>query len=157
MTTSDRSAFTTHRALASQSREQLLHLLNESDEVLTISDLADRTGLHPNTVREHLNILIAAELVNSESQTSGGRGEPQPEDRPTAAGAVVRSVRIARPRHRPCPTHVRRKRRIPWNCCAAFWPPRRHRTTSARAHGSTSRTPPGNGFTTMQMKCPPMK
>ena len=76
MTTSDRSAFTTHRALASQSREQLLHLLNESDEVLTISELADRTGLHPNTVREHLNILIAAELVNSESQTSGGRGRP---------------------------------------------------------------------------------
>ena len=88
MTTSDRSAFTTHRALASQSREQLLHLLNESDEVLTISELADRTGLHPNTVREHLNILIAAELVNSESQTSGGRGRPKRAYRATATSSV---------------------------------------------------------------------
>ncbi len=88
MTTSDRSEFTTHRALASQSREQLLQLLHGSDDALTVAELASQTGLHPNTVREHLNILIEAGLALSESQGGGGRGRPKRAYRATALAAV---------------------------------------------------------------------
>lgn len=77
MPESTRSEFATHRALASESRAELLRLLRESDRAMAIGELAEATGLHSNTAREHLNILIAAHFVVSEQVNAGGRGRPR--------------------------------------------------------------------------------
>jgi predicted ArsR family transcriptional regulator len=44
---------------------------------MSITELSEATALHPNTVREHLNILIAAHFVSSQSDATGGRGRPK--------------------------------------------------------------------------------
>lgn len=41
-----------------------------------IRELALRVGLHPNTVREHLDRLVAAGLVTREASAPAGRGRP---------------------------------------------------------------------------------
>ncbi len=92
MTTSDQSEFTAHRALASASRAELLKLLRDTAGPMTISELSTATGLHSNTVREHLNILIAAHFVTRETDANGGRG------RPRLAYAAAEAVRVPSPR-----------------------------------------------------------
>ena len=42
----------------------------------TLADLADETGLHVNTVREHLDGLLQAGLVRREAAAPTGRGRP---------------------------------------------------------------------------------
>ena len=56
---------TRQRALADKSRLALLRTL------------ADRVGLHVNTVRWHLTILAEAELISEERTRPGGRGRPR--------------------------------------------------------------------------------
>lgn len=65
-----------YRTLASLSRINLLHELQEHG-AKTVSELAEVTGLHHNTAREHLHRLIDAGFVDSESIPSIGRGRPQ--------------------------------------------------------------------------------
>lgn len=65
-----------HRALADPTREQLLDLLRAADRPLPVTDLASTFGLHPNTIRSHLQLLEEAELVVSTPERSGGRGRP---------------------------------------------------------------------------------
>ncbi|WP_207205378.1 helix-turn-helix transcriptional regulator [Microbacterium protaetiae] len=54
-------------------REDVLRLLDESDEPLTVVALADLLGTHPNTVRLHLEKLVADGQVE---RTTDGRGNP---------------------------------------------------------------------------------
>ncbi|MEQ6897370.1 helix-turn-helix domain-containing protein [Microbacterium sp. KR10-403] len=54
-------------------REDVLRLLDEADEPLTVAALAARLGTHPNTVRLHLERLVAEGHVE---RTSDGRGIP---------------------------------------------------------------------------------
>lgn len=54
-------------------REDVLRLLDESDEPQTVVALADRLGTHPNTVRLHLEKLVAEGHVE---RTTDGRGSP---------------------------------------------------------------------------------
>lgn len=70
---------------------------------MTIEQLADATGLHRNTAREHLHRLVAAGFVHGESEHVAARGRPRirysatvPQDDPIVLG----KVRIAAERAR---------------------------------------------------------
>lgn len=65
------------RALADPSRRSLYHRLRRSGVPLTTSELAGQAGLHPNTVRAHLDQLAAAGLVQVDAAPTGGRGRPR--------------------------------------------------------------------------------
>jgi len=65
-----------YRALADPTWERLLDLLRAADRPLAVAELAPTLGLHPNTVRSHLQLLEEAELVISAPERTGGRGRP---------------------------------------------------------------------------------
>jgi predicted ArsR family transcriptional regulator len=65
-----------HRALAHASRVQLFEVLQDAPEGLGVTELARQSGLHPNTVRVHLDQLTEVGLVTGETIRSGGRGRP---------------------------------------------------------------------------------
>ncbi|MEO7007273.1 MAG: helix-turn-helix domain-containing protein [Terrimesophilobacter sp.] len=77
----------TRRTLASLSRINLLHELQEHG-TRTITELAEATGLHHNTAREHLHRLIGAGLVASEPIPVDQKGRPKLRYRATTGGAV---------------------------------------------------------------------
>lgn len=66
-----------HRALADPSRLAILRLLEGAEAPLDAQTLAERVGLHVNTVRWHLGILAGAALVTEAHESSGGRGRPR--------------------------------------------------------------------------------
>jgi len=65
----------TYRALADPNRRHLLRLLDDAERPLGVDTLAGQVGLHPNTVREHLELLSQAGLVTRtpEKRTRPGR------------------------------------------------------------------------------------
>lgn len=65
-----------HRALAEPSRVQILADITAHGPV-DAQTLAERVGLHPNTVRAHLAALTDAGLVRSEQLRGPGRGRPR--------------------------------------------------------------------------------
>lgn len=65
-----------YRTLASLSRINLLHELQQHGSK-TITELAEATGLHHNTAREHLHRLIDAGFVDSEPVPSVTKGRPK--------------------------------------------------------------------------------
>jgi predicted ArsR family transcriptional regulator len=67
----------TFNALAVASRRRMLDTLREADGPRDAVALAHATGLHPNTVRFHLKVLIEAGYVTQARQAHGGRGRPQ--------------------------------------------------------------------------------
>jgi len=82
------------------SRVQLLHLLFEASaeqtrSERTIGELCEATGLHPNTVREHLQRLIEGGYVIQASEHRTTRGRPRTLYS-AATGAADASSPIAR-------------------------------------------------------------
>ena len=73
-----------HRALADPSRARILAELADQGPLDT-RGLAERVGLHVNTVRVHLNALAEAGLVESETLPPQGRGRPRVAYRASAA------------------------------------------------------------------------
>jgi predicted ArsR family transcriptional regulator len=65
-----------HRALAHPSRARLLERLEQAADGLGAADLAAATGLHANTVRVHLDQLVAAGLVTTSQLHGRGRARP---------------------------------------------------------------------------------
>ena len=65
-----------YRTLSQLSRVSLLYTLVRRGP-LEIDDLADATGLHPNTAREHLQRLCAAGFVHSTPVHTPTRGRPR--------------------------------------------------------------------------------
>ena len=65
-----------YRTLASLRRITLLDLLQRQG-AMTVEQLAEATGLHPNTAREHLHRLIDAGFVTSETEPRDGKGRPR--------------------------------------------------------------------------------
>lgn len=65
-----------YSALSSDSRVEILHLLQERPR-RTIAELAGSTGLHANTVREHLQRLIEGGYVVGEAERRTTRGRPR--------------------------------------------------------------------------------
>lgn len=87
---------TYYKTLDSLSRINLLHAL-QTRGALTVDELAQATGLHPNTAREHLHRLIAVGLVRAEPILRGVRGRPVLRYRASGATAGRESTREARP------------------------------------------------------------
>lgn len=58
------------------SREAVLRALEAQPQPVPITTLAATTGLHPNTVREHLDALLRAGLVHRDHAATEGRGRP---------------------------------------------------------------------------------
>ncbi len=65
-----------YRVLASPSRIELLYAL-QTNGPQTVTQLSARCGLHPNTTREHLHMLIDAGFVASETIHRASRGRPR--------------------------------------------------------------------------------
>ncbi len=65
------------QALAHPSRAGIAEALGGSPLGMTVSELADHMGLHPNAIRQHLSVLQQAGVVTSEaSAATGRRGRP---------------------------------------------------------------------------------
>lgn len=60
----------------SESRAQLLERLRSQTRLTSLAALVALTGLHRNTVREHMDALLDAGLVTRERAPSRGRGRP---------------------------------------------------------------------------------
>ncbi len=58
-------------------RFQVLSLLRDVGESITAADAARRLGLHPNTVRFHLDTLLESGLVTREPEERSGPGRPR--------------------------------------------------------------------------------
>jgi predicted ArsR family transcriptional regulator len=66
-----------HRALSDPTRLALISELGEAVEPLDVYGLAQRVGVHVNTVRWHLRILVDAGVVLDEPGAARGRGRPR--------------------------------------------------------------------------------
>jgi predicted ArsR family transcriptional regulator len=64
-------------ARAGLSRQRILGLLRESQYPLGVQEMAERTGLHPNTVRFHLDRLVADDLVERHVEERSEPGRPR--------------------------------------------------------------------------------
>lgn len=60
----------------SKARAALLETLQRQPEPTTLAALVSATGLHPNTLREHLDALVRRGLVQRERAHPSGRGRP---------------------------------------------------------------------------------
>jgi predicted ArsR family transcriptional regulator len=58
-------------------RQALLEALRGSDTPQGVSELAERLGIHPNTVRFHLDALVTQGLVDRELEQPTGPGRPR--------------------------------------------------------------------------------
>jgi predicted ArsR family transcriptional regulator len=65
-----------HRALAEPSRERLLEELDRAPDGLDVAELSHHLGLHANTVRWHLGVLVDAGLVEATRPRPAGAGRP---------------------------------------------------------------------------------
>ncbi|GAA2542580.1 helix-turn-helix domain-containing protein [Microbacterium mitrae] len=65
-----------YSAISSESRVQILHLL-QTRPLRTIDELVESTGLHPNTVREHLQRLSDDGYIVSQTERRETRGRPR--------------------------------------------------------------------------------
>jgi predicted ArsR family transcriptional regulator len=65
-----------HRALAAASRVRMLMLVRQSEGGMTAAQVADATGLHPSTVRAHLEQLAESGLLTRHRQSDGSPGRP---------------------------------------------------------------------------------
>ncbi|MEO5745130.1 MAG: ArsR family transcriptional regulator [Terracoccus sp.] len=66
-----------HHALASPARRRLLELLRDADAARDVHELGEVVGLHPSTVRFHLETLRQAGLVARREQRATGAGRPR--------------------------------------------------------------------------------
>lgn len=65
-----------------RSREQVLETLRAAGGPLRIAEIAERLGVHPNTVRFHLDALTRSGRVHAVAAEHGGRGRPATAYRP---------------------------------------------------------------------------
>lgn len=74
----------------------MLDLLRTAEQPLGVRDVAERTGLHLNTARFHLDGLVDAGLAVRETEGGGRPGRPRVFYRPstTEAAAGARSYRL---------------------------------------------------------------
>ncbi len=64
-------------AARNQQRQRVLELLREHDKALDATELAAEIGLHPTTVRFHLDVLCREGLVERTRITRAGVGRPR--------------------------------------------------------------------------------
>ncbi|CAB4965654.1 unannotated protein [freshwater metagenome] len=62
---------------SSESRATILRLIEESGTPLNVFDLTERTGLHANTVRGHLDVLLSTNVISRQPERATSRGRPR--------------------------------------------------------------------------------
>ncbi len=62
---------------AASSRQRLLELLHESAVPLDVAELSQRSGLHPNTVRGHLQMLVDLGQAERDTEERSEPGRPR--------------------------------------------------------------------------------
>jgi predicted ArsR family transcriptional regulator len=62
---------------AQESRTRILTTIERAPEPIPVEVIAEQTGLHPNTVRGHLDVLLASEVISREAADAQGRGRPR--------------------------------------------------------------------------------
>src|SRR5437764_2024940 len=72
-----------------QSRARVLDLLRDADSPLGVQEIADRTGLHANTARFHLDALVDAGLAGRELRARTTPGRPSMAYRAVDGGGVT--------------------------------------------------------------------
>src|SRR5450756_920156 len=60
-----------------ESKSRVLEVLQDTGTQLTVNDVAARLSLHTNTVRFHLDALVASGLVHSEAEKHDLPGRPR--------------------------------------------------------------------------------
>jgi predicted ArsR family transcriptional regulator len=66
-----------HRALADRQRTRIVDELRRAHAGLDAQQLAERLGLHPNTIRWHLGVLADASLIRSRPEGRSTPGRPR--------------------------------------------------------------------------------
>lgn len=74
--TPDTETESRYRALANATRRHLLRLLEDAEAPQPVTVLADAIGLHSNTVRGHLDIMVEAGLVDRFTEDRDRPGRP---------------------------------------------------------------------------------
>jgi len=74
-----------HKVLSSISRTAVLELLRSRGEPLGVVEVAEHVGLHQNTVRSHLDLLVDSGYVVRRSEAPNGPGRPRVVYEATAA------------------------------------------------------------------------
>jgi predicted ArsR family transcriptional regulator len=65
-----------HRALSAVSRVRMLDLVRRADGGMTAAQVVEATGLHPSTVRAHLDQLVKSGLLARDRRGNGTPGRP---------------------------------------------------------------------------------
>lgn len=76
-----------HRALSDLSRVGILEALRRAGTPLDVGQLAQQVGLHHNTVRSHLDVLLRAGLITGETERRELPGRPRVVYRPAPPAA----------------------------------------------------------------------
>jgi len=83
-----------HKVLASSSRVAVLQFLRSRPQPLGVTEVAEHLGLHQNTVRSHLDILVDAGYVIRRSEAPSGPGRPRVVYEATAAPDHERNYKL---------------------------------------------------------------
>jgi predicted ArsR family transcriptional regulator len=87
-----------HRVLASVTRVAVLEVLRQAGRPLGVLELADKMGLHANTIRRHLELLLEYGHVTQLRDESGRPGRPRQvyalADPPDPVGSEQRNYRL---------------------------------------------------------------
>ena len=75
--TCGRNHLVTDSASPSDGRTRVQSAVDAAQRGLTVDDICTTTGLHANTVRGHLDVLLAAGSVTREAAETAGRGRPR--------------------------------------------------------------------------------
>jgi iodotyrosine deiodinase len=73
----DQRPLAVHRALGDESRLRIVALLRDEPRPFDVREIATAVALHPNTVRDHLNVLLEAGLVKTHPEKRGRTGRPR--------------------------------------------------------------------------------
>jgi predicted ArsR family transcriptional regulator len=83
-----------HKVLASISRIAVLDLLRSRAQPLGVGEVAQHVGLHQNTVRSHLDLLVESGYATRHSEAPRGPGRPRVVYEATAAPEGDRNYRL---------------------------------------------------------------
>ena len=92
--TSGRSGLSHYQVLASTSRMAVLELLRSRAQPLGVGEVAQRVGLHQNTVRAHLDLLVDCGYAIRRTESPRGPGRPRVVYEATAAPDGERNYRL---------------------------------------------------------------
>lgn len=79
----------------SASRDAVFRAISEAGEPIPIDGICAKTALHANTVRPHLDVLLATGRITREQGRSVGRGRPRWLYRPVETDAMRQRTKLA--------------------------------------------------------------